>query len=672
MAASVRARATQMAADNNPLLHPALTASARPNPVIRDLSERLPWRCCDVAACAELQHVWHPRPRAPARRICRLESGSGANASVFLGVMSGPKHAARRDGLRNSWLRWVNDATVMDACFVVGVGGGGPRMSDALKDEEAKHKDLMLLRGFKDGVTPAITIAKAHAFWRAASKLLAHNSLLRFIGKVDDDSFVHVPRLLSAALLGMGCSRNIYFGAMAFTGYVAPRFEKCGFSWWQPSDDHSKAWSRHRCGQAGAVPPFPFAVGQLELLSSAVVQHLAASDDFADFARVSAMKNRNAQDEDVALGYVLSRSDLDVEYVGSNGRNSPYQMHNLRCSMGSAGLYRPPSDKSMVIHHVTDPAAMRYLWRVFVDGAKHEPPTCEQAMAGVSSEHASSKTLCDASCEQAIRALRTSMQEPRMSQHTNRTVCEAEVKSPIDAPPIRSPQVVHSLVALKSVGKELLEIGTRNGDGMACFALSAQKAIAIEYDEKYCRQLRNLSTAIEAQHPGKSFQVTCSDFRKGGVLDADIITWWEMGPALLNLPALLHLSKEQKEGRLRASAEAILLFDLKWKDDLKSWHAVCLMSSWSALVPFDEKERCLKNNGGRNPRNANTCNRAAGHFIVAGIPVRRVEAWLSRGSGLSSSNVSEMRARCHSEHEAGWARSVPSDANPWREFRAAT
>ena len=113
------------------------------------------------------------------------------------------------------------------------------------------------------------------------------------------------------------------------------------------------------------------------------------------------MKNRNAQDEDVALGYVLSRSDLDVEYVGSNGRNSPYQMHNLRCSMGSAGLYRPPSDKSMVIHHVTDPAAMRYLWRVFVDGARHEPPTCEQAMAGISSEYASSKTLCDASCEQA-------------------------------------------------------------------------------------------------------------------------------------------------------------------------------------------------------------------------------------------------------------------------------
>ena len=142
-----------------------------------------------------------------------------------------------------------------------------------------------------------------------------------------------------------------------------------------------------------------------------------------------------------------------------------------------------------------------------------------------------------------------------MAQHTKRTVCEAQVKSPIDAPPIRSPQVVHSLVALKSVGKELLEIGTRNGDGMACFALSAQKAIAIEYDEKYCRQLRNLSTAIEAKHPGKSFQVTCSDFRKGGVLDADIITWWEMGPALLNLPALLHLSKEQKEGRLRASAE---------------------------------------------------------------------------------------------------------------------
>ena len=44
--------------------------------------------------------------------------------------------------------------------------------------------------------------------------------------------------------------------------------------------------------------------------------------------------------------------------------------------------------------------------------------------------------------------------------------CEIAVPNPLDAPPIRSPQAVHTYVVKRIKGKEIVEIGTRNGDGI--------------------------------------------------------------------------------------------------------------------------------------------------------------------------------------------------------------
>ena len=111
--------------------------------------------------------------------------------------------------------------------------------------------------------------------------------------------------------------------------------------------------------------------------------------------------------------------------------------------------------------------------------------------------------------------------------------CEELVPNPLDAPPIRSPQRVHTLLATELFhGKDIVEIGTRNGDGMGCFALHARKATAIEYSKPYCISLENRSEALVRANPGRfgkdrAYEVACSDYRTGGVLDADYITWWE-------------------------------------------------------------------------------------------------------------------------------------------------
>ena len=49
-------------------------------------------------------------------------------------------------------------------------------------------------------------------------------------------------------------------------------------------------------------------------------------------------------------------------------------------------------------------------------------------------------------------------------------VCQRLVPSPMDTSPIRSPQAVHGLLATYFFAKHLVEVGTRTGDGMACFA----------------------------------------------------------------------------------------------------------------------------------------------------------------------------------------------------------
>ena len=76
--------------------------------------------------------------------------------------------------------------------------------------------------------------------------------------------------------------------------------------------------------------------------------------------------------------------------------------------------------------------------------------------------------------------------------------CHGLVPSPVDATPIRSPQAVHTAIARRVAGLDLAEIGTRNGDGMACFAHVAKTAAAYEIAPRYCEKLRSRSEQASA------------------------------------------------------------------------------------------------------------------------------------------------------------------------------
>ena len=155
------------------------------------------------------------------------------------------------------------------------------------------------------------------------------------------------------------------------------------------------------------------------------------------------------------------------------------------------------------------------------------------------------------------------------------STCAVEVGAPTDKYPIRSPQDVQSVVADIVRGHSVVEFGTRNGDGMECFARFASSAVAIELDANYCTILELRAVPRGTQRSTRlrrwlyshdappfdrrgGFNVRCSRYQDV-VIDADYYTWWSQGPHLTTVPALLHLRRAQQKKRIRPNATALVL-----------------------------------------------------------------------------------------------------------------
>ena len=165
------------------------------------------------------------------------------------------------------------------------------------------------------------------------------------------------------------------------------------------------------------------------------------------------------------------------------------------------------------------------------------------------------------------------------------------VTPPVDTSPVRSPQAVHSLIADVVRGASVVEIGTRNGDGMACFARTAAHAVAIEVDTHYCAKLRDRATNAASEK--QLFSVSCASYsKKGGLPDADYYTWWQQVPALVNHNVLDLLGRRVRAGTVRLNATALVLFDAKHFPDKRSWDTLQKYAKWHRTVKFDESRIC--------------------------------------------------------------------------------
>ena len=241
----------------------------------------------------------------------------------------------------------------------------------------------------------------------------------------------------------------------------------------------------------------------------------------------------------------------------------------------------------------------------------------------------------------------------------------SQLVAPVDRSPQRSPQAVHSVLASRFHGLDLVEIGTHGGDGMNCFAQVARSAVAIEVDPRPCELLRKRAKALVTRGRGK-YSVVCDTYQNSAI-DADVYTWWREHP-LTNEGILRDLQRLQQRGQLRTGARAYPLFDHKWPSDMASWASLQPSATWHANVSFNE---CMGSSwaavrssvsGSLWPSTKRRpWERCTGWFTVAEIPIaqwngaaararhaveaERNDSWVSSGSRVEGKKPRTLAAR---------------------------
>lgn len=194
----------------------------------------------------------------PANRsACSELGGTGLlHTQLLVGVQSAPAHSQRRVAIRASWMQWESVGRSVVVCFLIGRDGLSAARARSLEAEAALHRDILLL-DVADRVV--LSLPKTFGWWQAAAALIAQGTAVRWVAKVDDDSFVHLPNL-EAGLRRLHCHPHLYLGSFARCGYDPVRLTKCGFSW-----TGSGNYRRYGCQARGAEPPTLFALGAVQV-----------------------------------------------------------------------------------------------------------------------------------------------------------------------------------------------------------------------------------------------------------------------------------------------------------------------------------------------------------------------------------------------------------------------
>ena len=243
--------------------------------------------------------------------------------------------------------------------------------------------------------------------------------------------------------------------------------------------------------------------------------------------------------------------------------------------------------------------------------------------------------------------------------------CSTLVPLPVDASPIRSPQAVHSAMLRHLANRTIVEVGTRNGDGISCFSHFTAGAVAIEFAPEYCSKLRTRADILGNRTGQPVFQVRCGNYKSTGVLpDADLYTWWQQAPHLTDRKLLNFLRRAQLQGSIRDNAMALIVSDGSWSLDRRGWLHLDSMSSWDENVDFDEQASCLQ----RYQRKL--CQRAKGTFRIYGVPIANVpqrnQARPAQKVSFAEQTTAVQQTRPFQQTPPAWSTPLEQTASPQR------
>lgn len=182
-------------------------------------------------------------------------------------------------------------------------------------------------------------------------------------------------------------------------------------------------------------------------------------------------------------------------------------------------------------------------------------------------------------CEQRLRGpLTTSSGEAR------RSVCLSIPRfETVDESPVRSPLLIADHLIGLVDGKSIFEIGTRNGDILACVAHFAKHAYSAEIMPEYCTKLEE-----------RGLTVLCGDFMKQNLRELptvpDVYFWWPMTANSQNDMWLTHLRQQHSVLFPSHRALAVIAFDHQWAEDEDNrvFMLAKYNNSWEHVIDFYE------------------------------------------------------------------------------------
>ena len=285
---------------------------------------------------------------------------------LAIGILSAPEFVQRRMAVRASWLRWpeVTERQVA-ARFAVRCLGAPVWLEHLLQAETSQFADVACLAVPHNETRlrgPVLMLAA----WLAYAPRAFPSAL--FIGKCDDDSYLHIPRLLQL----LGTVRGpplVYLGKMAWFHWFPDIFEHAGFGYERTLANNAGHTCRNVSSSVArrfgtCEGPFPFAAGYLIVVSTLLAMKLTASPglqaDVARLARAPSLRKLNgnlqgAVMEDVWLGSIIYRYFLGpVTYV-TLGEGAKDDFPLLSDSWGLR------TTRTAVLVHVRSKAAERLI-----------------------------------------------------------------------------------------------------------------------------------------------------------------------------------------------------------------------------------------------------------------------------------------------------------------------
>ncbi|KAL1527607.1 hypothetical protein AB1Y20_008993 [Prymnesium parvum] len=294
-------------------------------------------------------------------RVITVASSSHATPAPFiaLGIVSNcmwpppPKiqqQADRRKWIRATFLTYPNIGKSMAAKFVVGMLRSNlkplPRDLEAqLREEASSHTDMLLLENVPERKSPCL---KTMAWYRYAVHAFPGAT---FIAKTDDDAYVQTVKLEVNMRPFVG-QRWVYIGSTLWGSFITNSFEPCARRLGPMMA--SSGMLEEKCKPRGAIGPYPYAVGMLQVLSRELAAWMVAQEAYATFERraTAAIKTpMMEQGEDMVIGmfiYLHPEPIMPLHWGWD-------KLHDLCfvCTRKDQ-IWRPITHQTVVAHHVAN------------------------------------------------------------------------------------------------------------------------------------------------------------------------------------------------------------------------------------------------------------------------------------------------------------------------------